>query len=169
MLSSKVESALNEQIVHEAHASSSYLSMASWAEKEGYKGSAKFLYAQHEEEQEHMKKLFRYVNAAGGHARVPALKEPPYNYKSLKDVFETALEQELNVTKSINELVELCLKFKDYSSFNFLQWYVSEQHEEENLFTGILNIFKIAGTEAKGLLLVDQEIERIRAGEEKEG
>ena len=167
MLSKKIEEALNDQVSKEAYASSYYLAMASWCEINGLRGCASFLYEQSDEEKEHMMKLFRYVNAAGGHARVPALKEPPYNYKSLKDVFETALDQELSVTKSINELVELCFKSQDYSSFNFLQWYVAEQHEEENIFTTILNVFKIAGNDAKSLLLVDQEVERIRGQEAK--
>lgn len=166
MLSKKIATALNEQIAKEAYASHYYLAMASWCEKEGLRGCAGFLYEQSEEELEHMMKLFRYVNAAGGHALVAALKEPPNAYKSISHVFQLALEHEIGVTKSINKLVELCFTEKDYSSFNFLQWYVSEQHEEEKLFNSILDVIKITGADARGLLLIDNEVAKFR---EKEG
>ena len=162
MLSQKIETALNEQIAKEAYAAHYYLAMASWCEKDGLRGCAGFLYEQSEEELEHMMKLLRYVNAAGGHALVAALKEPPNAYKSISHVFQLALEHEIGVTKSINKLVELCFTQKDYSSFNFLQWYISEQHEEEKLFNSILDVIKIAGTDGKGLLLIDNEISKLR-------
>ena len=114
-----------------------------------------------------MMKLLRYVNAAGGHALVSVLKQPSNTYKSVSHVFQLALEHEIGVTKSINKLVELCLTEKDYSSFNFLQWYVSEQHEEEKLFNSILDVIKIAGTDGKGLLLIDNEISKLRDTGEK--
>ena len=168
MLSEKIETALNEQIANEAHASNSYLSMASWCEKNGLRGCASFMYEQSREETEHMMRMLRYVNEAGGHAKVSAAKEPPYNYASVSKVFELALEHEIHVTKCINKLVELCLSAKDYTSFNFLQWYVAEQHEEERLFTSILDIIKITGTEGRNLLLLDNEIAKLRKKEEDE-
>ena len=168
MLSPKIEKALNEQIVKEDYAAHSYLAMASWCEKSGLRGCAGFLYQQSEEELEHMMKLLRYVNAAGGHALVAALQEPPNSYKSISHVFQLALEHEIGVTKSINKIVELCFTEKDYSSFNFLQWYVSEQHEEEKLFNSILDVIKIAGTDGKGLLLIDNEISKLRDNEEED-
>ena len=168
MLSKKIEAALNEQIAREAYAANYYLAMASWCEKGGLRGCAGFMYEQSEEELEHMMKLFRYVNAAGGHSLVSAIKEPPPTYKSISHVFELALEHEIGVTKSINKLVELCFDEKDYSSFNFLQWYVSEQHEEEKLFNSILDVIKIAGTDGRGLLLLDNEIAKLRENEDKD-
>ncbi len=167
MLSKKIETALNEQIVKEAFAANSYLAMASWCEKSGLRGCAGFMYEQSEEELEHMMKLFRYVNAAGGHAVVSAIKEPSNTYKSISDVFQSALEQEIGVTKSINKLVELCFEEKDYSSFNFLQWYVAEQREEEKLFNSILDVIKISGSDGRGLLLLDNEIAKLRDAEAK--
>ena len=160
MLSSKLQMALNRQIANEAYASHYYLSMASWCDKSGLVGSAKFLYAHSEQENQHMMKLFSYVNDAGGHAMVQAVKEPPLKFKSISDVFTKVLEHERLVTKNINGLVDLCLKEKDYSTFNFLQWYVSEQHEEERLFNSILDLIKIAGVEGRGLFLIDKEIEK---------
>ena len=107
-----------------------------------------------------MMKLFHYVNDAGGHAVMQAVKEPPVHFKSISNVFELTFENEKRVTKSINALVELCLTEKDYSTFNFLQWYVAEQHEEERIFKAILDLIRVAGVEGRGLFLIDKEIEK---------
>lgn len=158
MLIQKIQDALNNQIAEEAYASNVYLSMASWCDTKGYQGSAAFLYHHAEAERMHMLKLFHYVNSAGGHAILRTIKEPPRDFSSLSEVFEKTLENELHVTASINALVSVCLSEKDYSSFNFLQWYVAEQHEEEHLFRSILDLIRIAGTEGRGLFFVDKEI-----------
>ena len=167
MLSKKIETALNEQMSKEAYASNSYLAMASWCDQEGLRGCAAFMYDQSAEEREHMMKLVRYVTDSGGHARISAVKEPVNDYKSIEDVFKLALEHEIEVTQSINKLVEVSLSVKDYTSFNFLQWFVSEQHEEERLFTSILNLIKITGTDDKGVFFIDREISQLRDEEKK--
>jgi ferritin len=158
MLSDKIQKALNEQINEENHASHYYLSMASWCDKKGFHGAAGFLYAHAEQERSHMMKLFRYVNDAGGHALVGSLKEPVSDFKSLPDIMDLVLKNEQHVTKLINALVEKCLSEKDYSTFNFLQWYVSEQHEEERLFNSVLDLIHMTGTDGKGLFFIDKEI-----------
>ena len=163
MLTKKIESALNDQIVMEAYASNSYLAMASWCEVKGFRGATKFYYAQSEEERIHMLKLVKYVNASGGHANITSVEGPERAYKTLRETFETALKQERGVSSSINNLVELTFNQKDYTTHNFLQWYVQEQHEEENLFKTILDIFTLAGTDGKSLIIVDNEIMKIRA------
>lgn len=163
MLTKKVEAALNGQIVYEAYASSSYLSMASWCDTQGMRGAAKFFYTQSDEERVHMLKIVHYINTANGHALVPAIKEPAHTYKSFQDVFEISLAQEEEVTKQINNLVELSFDVKDFATHNFLQWYVKEQLEEENLFHTILNVIKLGGKEERSLLLIDNEISKIRA------
>jgi ferritin len=160
MLSAKMVKALNNQISEEVYASHYYLDMASWCDKSGLRGSAAFLYAHAEQERQHMLKLFHYVNDAGGHAVVQAVKQPSGNYKSISDIFGAMLKHERFVTKCINDLVEICLEEKDYSTFNFLQWYVAEQHEEERLLNSILDLIKIAGVEGRGLFLIDKEIEK---------
>lgn len=167
MLSKKIEEILNSQIAKEAYAANYYLSMASWCETTGLRGCAAFFYEQSDEETDHAMRLFKYVNEAGGHALAPEIKEPPHSYKSISHVFELALEHELSVTKSINRLVEICFAEKDYSSFNFLQWYVAEQHEEEKLFRSILDIIKITGGDSRGLLFVDNEIARLKEKKEE--
>lgn len=160
MLSKKIQDALNQQISEEAYASHYYLSMASWCDKSGLTGSAKFLYSHSEQERQHMMKLFRYVNDAGGHAVIHEVKAAPAKYKSISDIFSQTAQHEKHVTECINNVVDLCLKEKDYSTFNFLQWYVAEQHEEERLFNSILDLIRIAGVEGRGLFLIDKEIEK---------
>ena len=158
MLSKNIENALNKQIAQEAFASFFYLSMASWCEYKGLEGAAKFLYRQSAEERDHTLKIFKYVNETGGHAIAPEIKKLPHEYKSIVDVFQLALSQEVSNTKSINNLVEMCIKEKDHSTNNFLQWYVSEQHEEEMVFKTILDKIRIIGTDGKGVYMIDKEI-----------
>lgn len=158
MLSKSIEKALNNQIVIEAYASFYYLSMASWCDTQGYTGTSKFLYTHAEEEKMHMLKIFHYINDTGGHAITAGIKNPPHDFKSLKGLFQDVLKHEQSVTKSINELVGLCLGEKDYSTYNFLQWYVAEQHEEEKLIKTVLDKIKIIGETGPGLFMIDQEI-----------
>lgn len=163
MLSKKIEEALNKQIGKEDYAAHYYLAMASWCDKKGLRGSARFMYHHAEDERIHMMKLFRYITDTGGHAIVQAIKQPPMEFESIKNIFELTLEHEKQVTQSINELVALCLEEKDYSTFHFLQWYVAEQHEEEHQFQFLLDRISIAGLEGRGLFLVDKEIESLAA------
>ena len=158
MLSKKIQEALNKQITEEAYAADFYLSMASWCDTRGFRGAAGFMYSHSEQERMHLMKLFRYVNAAGGHAVVHETKKPPREYQSLQQVMEHTLEHERSLTKKINQLVDGCLTEKDYSTFNFLQWYVAEQHEEERVLQQILDLMKISGADGRGLILVDKEI-----------
>lgn len=158
MLSKKIEKALNDQLARENTASHLYLSMASWCDKSGLHGSAGFLYGHAEQERLHMMKLLHYVNDAGGYGVVQAVEAPPADYKSLEEIFKTVYKHEVAITKEINRLVDLCLSESDHSSFNFLQWYVAEQHEEERLFMHILDVIKITGVEGRGLFFIDKEI-----------
>jgi len=106
-----------------------------------------------------MMKLFIYINDAGGHALAPNIKQPPIKFKNLKDLFEAVLEHELAVTKSINNLVDLCMSEKDHSTYNFLQWYVAEQHEEEKLFRNVLDKINLLGPDdSRGLYWIDREL-----------
>ena len=86
---------------------------------------------------------------------------PTTEFDSLNAVFEATFEHEVLVTKKINELAHVAFQEQDYSTFNFLQWYVAEQHEEETLFKGILDKFELIGTDDKGLYWIDQEIGRL--------
>jgi ferritin len=158
-MNTRVESALNEQIKKEASSSQFYLAMASWAEGNGLNGTAKFMYTHSDEERFHMLKLIKFVNERGGTALIPAIEQPPLDFKNLKNVFELLLKHEISVTESINDLVDICLQEKDYTTHNFVQWYVSEQLEEEALARTILDKIKLIGNDNGGLYLFDRDLE----------
>jgi len=164
-ISTETEAMLNNQIMMEAQASAHYLSMASWCDVQGYSNSAKFLYGHADEERMHMMKLFHYINDAGGHALQPEITGLQHSYESLRQVFQLILEHELKVTQSINEIVEHCYNVKDFASLNFMQWYVSEQREEEMLSRRALELFDIIGEEGIGLWTIDQEIGKLEEAE----
>ncbi len=161
MLSQNLLSKLNHQIALEDYSANLYLAMSSWCSYKGLNGAAKFLEAHSDEEHAHMRKIFSYINETGSMAIVSSIEKPPCEFESIKDVFQKTFEHEKFVTKSINELVELCLSEKDYSTFNFLQWYVAEQHEEERLFKNILDMIDIIGLDGRGLFTVDKEIGKL--------
>lgn len=164
MLSKKIESALNKQVELEASSSQYYLAMASWAETQGFDGAAQFLYTHSDEERMHMLKLVKFINERGGQGVVPALKQPPQAFKSLNAIFEQIHEHEVGVSTEINNLVESCLKEKDYTTHNFLQWYVSEQIEEESLARKILDKLKLIGGDKGGLYLFDRDLAGMAGG-----
>ncbi len=161
MLKENVLKKLNEQVTAEHYASNLYLAMSSWCKAQGLDGAAKFLSIHSKEELLHMYRLFNYINETGSMAIVSKIDAPPCDYKDLKDVFEQTYKHELHVTALINSLVDLTLTDKDFSTFNFLQWYVSEQHEEEALFKGILDRIDVVGLEGRGLFMIDNEIGRM--------
>lgn len=165
MLTKKIQDALNEQIVIEGQSSQFYLAMASWAETEGLNGVASFLYQHSDEERMHMLKLVRFVNERGGKAVIPELKQPPKKWESVQTVFKSLLEHETKVTSEINNVVEICLSEKDYTTHNFMQWYVSEQIEEEALARIILDKLSLIGNDKGGLYLFDRDLENLHAVE----
>ena len=167
MLSSKIEKALNTQIKLEAQSSQFYLAMASWAETEGFGGVAQFLYMHSDEERSHMLKLVKFVNERGGHAEIPKLDQPPKKFKGVKDVFETVLKHETHVTSEINNVVHACLEEKDYTTHNFMQWYVAEQIEEEALAREIMDKLNLIGNDKGGLYLFDRDLGTLQHGEEE--
>lgn len=132
--------------------------MASWAESAGINGTASFLYQHADEERVHMLKLIRFVNERGGRAIIPAIEQPQQDFESLTHVFTLLLEHELLVTNMINEVVFVCLQEKDYTTHNFMQWFVSEQLEEEALARNILDKLKMIGNDKGGLYLFDRDI-----------
>ena len=160
----ETEALLNKQVELEGVSSAIYLSMASWCEINGYEKSSKFLYDHTEEEKMHMMKIFRYINEAGGHALHPEITGIPHDFKSLRAVFEQVLDHEIFITKSIHALVDHCQNNKDFTTFNFLQWYVIEQREEETLARRILELFDIIGEAGMGLWTIDQEIGKLGSG-----
>ena len=156
MLSTNVIKLLNDQMNLEFYSSNLYLQMSAWCEQNGFEGAAKFLSAHAAEEMQHMRKLFTYLNETGALAVIT--EAPSHEYKSLKEIIESTYEHEKLITSKINELVGKTFEEKDYSAFNFLQWYVAEQHEEEKLFSGILDKLNLLGEDGKGLFLIDKDL-----------
>jgi len=161
MLQENIEKALNKQIRIEAESSQIYLSMACWAEVQGLEGVAQFMFAQSDEERVHMLKLVKYVNERGGHAQITELNAPKTKFGTFKEMFEELYQHELFVSNSINELVHITLGERDYSTHNFLQWYVAEQIEEEAQAKNILDKINLIGEDRGGLYLFDRDIQQI--------
>jgi ferritin len=158
MIKQEVLDALNKQIKLEGDSSQLYLAMASWAECQGFEGTSNFLYSHADEERTHMLKLIKFVNERGGKAFVPQIEEPTQEFDSLKDVFSAILKHEIFVSESINEIVFLTLEHKDFPTHNFLQWFVSEQIEEERLARTVLDKLEMIGSDKGGLYLFDRDI-----------
>jgi len=157
-MNKKIEKALNDQVAMEGNASNYYWAMAAWCAQKGFEGTAKFFHKQSEEEREHMMKIFHYIIEAGGRAEVPGIEQPQLDYKSLPNTFDIALKNEVKVTRSIHKILDLCTEQKDYRTVNFLQWFVTEQMEEENQFQIILDKLRIIGEEGRSLYMLDKEL-----------
>ncbi len=165
MLSKKLEKVLNKQIEKEGYAAQLYLAMASWSEAQGYEGISNWFYEQHKEEVEHMLKFIKYMNERGSHATVPKIDQPPKDFAGVKKVFEASLEHEQMVTRSINEIVGISLEEKDFTTHNWIQWFVDEQLEEESSVQNILDKLNLIGD--GNLYMFDRDIMSMRAeGEE---
>jgi ferritin len=159
MLSEKMLKALNEQITLEFYSSNLYLQMSSWCEFNALDGCAKFLKVHAAEEMEHMQRLFTYVNETGGLAIVGQIDAPPVEFKSISEIFKETYEHEVFITSKINKLAKIAQQEDDFSTFNFLQWYVAEQHEEEKLFKSIIDKIEMIGP--SGLFFIDKEVENM--------
>ena len=160
-----MEDALNKQIALEGYASFLYLSMASWCDKEGLQGCAAFMHRQSDEERQHMLRIFHYISEVNGHALAPAVAQPPHSFDSVHKLFEQVYAHEQKVTASIHELISLSYKDNDHTTLNFLQWYVTEQREEEALMRNILDRLKLIGDGPMSLYYIDKVIEKINKAE----
>lgn len=144
-LSTKMCEALNQQMTKEAHASQIYLSFASWAADEGYSGVANFLFRHAQEERNHMMKFLEYILERGAKPVIQAIPAPPPDPKNVYDCFQSSFQSEVDNTTAIYNCVNISLEEKDWITWNFLQWFVKEQNEEETLFLDMLDKIKIAG------------------------
>ena len=163
-MNKSIEEICNRQVERELYSSLLYLAMASWTETQGYNGVSDWLYEQAEEEKEHALKFVRYINERGGKAILPALKQPPPKYKDIPTLFDQVFEHEQYITASINEIVELSIKEKDFTTHNWIQWFVSEQMEEESSVQTIIDKLKLVGDH--NMYIFDRDILSMRAGGE---
>jgi ferritin len=149
---------LNQQIAMEAKAVAAYLSMASWCAIHGYKHAAAYCYAQSDEERGHMLRIFHYLSDAGGRALQSDITNIQQDFSSLQEIFELALAQEIKVSYAIHGIAQHCLEQGDMATFNFIQWFIKEQVEEEATVRQILDLFHVIGQTDVGLYLIDKEI-----------
>lgn len=162
MLNKEVEKKLNIQVGKEVYSSHLYLAMACWAETRGYNGIAGWLYQQADEEKVHMLRLVRYINERDGKAVIPKVDKPPEDFSSVQKMFEMTLEHEQYISASINEIVAVCEKEKDYTTHNWIQWFVTEQIEEEKSANEILDKLKLVGD--NNMYMFDRDILTLRSG-----
>jgi len=157
MLSKKMEKAINDQIKWEYFSAYLYLSLSAYFQNLGLPGFANWMDVQFQEEQAHARRMFDYVGEKGGRVTLQAIEAPQSVWKSPLDAFQYALNHEYAVTKRINDLMTLAQKENDHASAIFLQWYVSEQVEEEANFGDTVNKLKLVG-DGGGLFMLDREL-----------
>ncbi|AFY49110.1 ferritin-like protein [Nostoc sp. PCC 7524] len=168
MLSQAMIDRLNQQINLEMYSSHLYLQMSSWCAYKALDGCATFLSQHADEEMMHMRRLLNYLHETGSLAVITGMQAPPSHFTSLRELFEQIYEHEQSITHKINDLVHLANTEPDYSTLQFLQWYVAEQHQEEYLFKGILDKINLIGTEGQGIFFIDRELASLAATKGKE-
>lgn len=156
MLSKNLEAAINDQIKHELYSAYLYLSMSAHAESNNMPGAAKWLAKQAEEEQEHALKFYSYIHDRGGKVTLQAIAQPPTEFTSLLDIFEQVKEHEALVTSLIHRLYEMSVKENDYASQVMLQWFVTEQVEEEKNAATVVDALRSVGTQGTALFMLDR-------------
>lgn len=158
MINEKIEKALNAQINKEFFSSYLYLSMSSYFESKNLTGMANWMKIQADEEHLHAMKFYTYVIQKGGRVILTSIETPKNGWKSPLDAYEDTYVHEQFITASINELVHLSLEEKDYATHNFLQWFVTEQVEEESNVTKIIDDLKMVGENNYGIFMLDREL-----------
>ncbi|UYA60136.1 non-heme ferritin [Pectobacterium colocasium] len=163
MLKKEMIQKLNEQLNLEFYSANLYLQMSAWCGDKGFEGASSFLKTHSQEEMQHMQRLFDYLDDTGSLPVLGAIAAPPIDFDSLADVFKLTYEHEQLITAKINELAHEAMALQDYSTFNFLQWYVAEQHEEEKLFRSILDKLALVKASEGGLFFIDQDLKKMSA------
>ncbi|GMV94318.1 MAG: bacterial non-heme ferritin [Candidatus Hydrogenedentota bacterium] len=158
MINSNLEKALNKQLNMELYSAYAYASMAAYFEFKNYNGFANWMRMQAAEEMDHAQKFYQYILNVGGRVVLDAIDKPPADFKSPLSVFKDALEHERKVTKAIYKLVDLANKESHHATSTFLQWFVTEQVEEEAVADNIVQRLSMVGDSPEGLFLMDREL-----------
>ncbi len=158
MVNEKVQKSLNEQLNAELYSSYEYLAMAAYFESENLSGFARWMQLQSQEEYGHAMKFYNYLLQAGGKINLSQIAAPKVGWKSAEEVFKDTYEHEQKVTKAIYALVDLAISEKDHATNIFLEWFVTEQVEEEASALKILDRIKLIGDNNSGLLFLDHEL-----------
>jgi len=165
MVSKKMIEALNNHLNEEFYSSYLYLSMAAYFENKNLKGFANWFSIQSQEEYGHGIKFYTFINQVGGKVNLKAIKAPKTNWKSIMEVFAETLAHEKHITGLINKLVGQAMQEKDYATNNFLQWFITEQVEEEATVEEIINKLEMIGDAKSGLFMMDRELGARAAGQ----
>ena len=158
MISASIQAAMNEQIGNEFFSALAYLSMSAYCEAEDLPGASAWLRAQYQEELTHAMKFVDFIQDRDGRVSISATDRPPEEFASLVSVFETALAQERAVTAQINAIYAAAVSEDDYASQAFLDWFVTEQVEEEKSVSDVVERLKLAGDNSAAILIVDSEL-----------
>lgn len=158
MLDQKMEQALNEQINAEMYSSYLYLSMSAYFNSVSLAGMAHWMNQQAQEEMFHAMKMYNFVNERGGRVLLKTIDQPPHGWDSTLAVFENVLAHEQKVTGLINNLTNLAQDLRDHATNIFLQWFISEQVEEEATAGEIVDKLKLINNDANGLFMLDSEL-----------
>jgi ferritin len=158
MLSNTMQSALNQQINRELFSAYLYLSMSAHFQAVNLPGFAHWMRKQYEEERGHALKIYDYIFERGGKVELEAVAKPEANFKSPLDVMKQVLEHEKKVTGSIHELYELAVKENDYPTQVMLQWFITEQVEEEKSAMEIIATLNMVGEAAPALIMLDRQL-----------
>lgn len=162
-MNEKIYKALNEQIKHEFYSSFLYLSIASYFENVPLDGFMQWFRKQAEEEHEHGMKIYQYINDRNMQVEIPSIEKPPAKFSSIEEIFEMALAHEKKVTHQIYDIYDLAIKEKDHATHVFLQWFITEQVEEEKNAQDNLDQIKLNAGDKAGLFVLDQNFGK-RAG-----
>lgn len=157
MISKEMQKAINRQLNRELYSAYLYLAMAAYFDSINLKGFANWMRVQAQEEVMHAMKFYNYLFERGGRAIMQDIEAPPSEWKSPLAVFEHTYEHEQKVTGLINDLVNMSMSEKDHATYNFLQWFVSEQVEEESSADEVVQKLKLVG-DGGGLFMLDREL-----------
>jgi len=158
VLSDRMLKALNEQINAELYSAYLYLAMAADFEEKGLEGMAHWMEIQFQEEQGHALKIYRYVIDRGGRVTLDAIEKPQTTWDSPLAIFEAALAHERHVSELIGKLASLATEENDHATHNMLQWFISEQVEEEATADAIVGKLRMVGDQGQGLFMMDGEL-----------
>ena len=158
MMTKKMEDAVNAQLQREIYSAYLYLSMSAYCESINLKGFASWLRVQAQEELQHALKFFDYLNERGARAALRAIDQPPQDFQSPREVFEQTLAHEKLITASIHRLYETALDEKDYATQNLLQWFITEQVEEEAHATEYVEKLRRIGESSSAIFWIDKEL-----------
>ena len=158
MISDKMNAALNEQINKEMYSAFLYMAMSSHSSGIGLKGVANWYMVQYHEEMFHAMKLYEYIHSQGGKVTLLPIAQPPAEFDSPLDMFTKTLAHEQMVTQSINQLMDLAIEERDHATRIFLQWYVTEQVEEEENDNEIIDQLRLIDGSPQGLMMLDREL-----------